>query len=601
MSTLDEQQNPNTKFVQPQSDTPPQQAIPVAPPAAAAGYTPADPNRPAPAAGQPDVPAPPPSYGGDNSSTLPPPSGAGGARPEAISVSSAPNASAHMVKPPIDPRPYAYFAEHNPQFKELIDRAAEATGASPYRIAAHKWAESRGAMTSPDGADGEHGIMQFMPGTRDEIDPQHHLDTQDPEQALLLGGMLINKLDGKYGKDSPASVAAYNGSGPKARAYAQRLMGGNIPDSAFSTETGGSMTAKGIVQAGSQSPDAALKYMVQTAPEGMPMSDVWRHAEAQLVGAFISKGDMEGAQHARDFILQLSHTGSNQNLMAAHQALSSGNATAAAQFLAKAHAFFPDGTIGKFSTDGKNIVAQRLDENDPQHQLGPAFNVTPNEIAGLLNQTTDPNKYLTSLQTQQKANADASYKRQHGDYLAGLPQSRANVAAIQADSRQAVATQNNDTKLQVAGINAAAKAGAPDKAMTANINKETDTRYNELSMPDSTPDQRAQLSMIHAAVARTGATPNEADMVARGLSDRTLQLIKMTTGDYGVVRTGSSDRRPIRTIPKDVGDQLMPPQQAAPSPVGAGAATQATYQSGAPNLAGAQPAPASSAALPVSR
>src|SRR3954470_3658441 len=113
MSEADEVQNPNTTFVQPQAGGAIQ-----APATSEPGST------PVPQVAD-NTNAPPPTGGGATSS--------GGA----LTASSEPTPS--YKKPPIDPRPYAWFAKNNPQFKQEIDDAAQLTGVNPLRLAAHKW------------------------------------------------------------------------------------------------------------------------------------------------------------------------------------------------------------------------------------------------------------------------------------------------------------------------------------------------------------------------------------------------------------------------------------------------------------------------------
>ena len=38
---------------------------------------------------------------------------------------------------------------------------------------------------------------------------------------------------------------------------------------------------------------------------------------------------------------------------------------------------FPDGTIGRFRTNRKQVYAERLDEHDPSQPIGESFKVTP--------------------------------------------------------------------------------------------------------------------------------------------------------------------------------------------------------------------------------
>jgi hypothetical protein len=349
----------------------------------------------------------------------------------------------------------------------------------------------------------------------------------------------------------------------------------------------------------------------------MPVSDVWRKAESSLVQAFVERGDLTGAQHARDFVLQMSHVGSNQYLMAADQALQNGDGVGAAQALAKAHAFFPDGTIGRFRTDGTNVYADRLDENDPTQRIGPPIQVTPQGVAGLLNQTTDPQKFLQTLTQQQTAASEARLRDQHGDYYAGLNPSREAIAAdksatqlqatgIRAGAEEQAATTRAQALTDAAGIRAQAsgqaggKGNAQEAALGRQADKETSDLYSSLAMPDATPEQRGELAEIHKDARMMGATPPQAERIANGLSDNTLQLLRLQDGNYGVISNGDKQRRPIAYLSKGLGDRLAGAPQQGPTPgamqqpspgtpIGAGAGSPFARGMGvSSNLAGTQ-------------
>src|SRR5688572_29239932 len=94
---------------------------------------------------------------------------------------------------------------------------------------------------------------------------------------------------------------------------------------------------QGVAPAAAQGgPGGVLRYMVQSAPNTMPMSDKWRHVESLMVQAAIMRGDFAGARAARDFVKSMAYEGTNKHLMAAHRALSAGQGVLAAQHLAAA-------------------------------------------------------------------------------------------------------------------------------------------------------------------------------------------------------------------------------------------------------------------------
>lgn len=588
-TTQDEVNNPNTNFVQPQATT-----SPIAPDQRQAVTS----ELPRPALPSADGAG---TYSPEQIAQIKQgdfahPAGASGQPQQALATAQS-EPTPQIQKPPIDPRPYALASQKSPQVQEWIDRAAQATGVSPDRIAAHMWAESRMNPNAPRGADGEIGPMQMLPSTAANYTAHGRLDPFNPEDNVLMSALYMRDLDNKYGKDSFASVAHYNGSGPAAATYARGIM----PTAPQSAELDlhakpGSMTPQGLVQAGSQGgPDAFFRYAVQTAPAGMPTSDVWRQAEATLVGAMIERGDIAGAQHARDFVLQMSHAGANQNLMGAQQMLAAGNGTAAAQLLAKAHTFFPDGTIGRFRTDGKNVWAETVDENNPSMKLGPSFQVTPDAIAGMLNQTTDPQKYLQTLTAQQKAAAEARLALLHGDYYATGNQR----AAMREEGQLGAAAIRGQSLENAATIRANAAAGKPNNALNNAATKYADTALSDITNPANEGlelGEKAKIAGVIQEMMKNGATGLEAEHVGRGLHDKTLALLRGADGNYGVV-SKDSPNKPLYILPKEVGDKLTGQQTPQGSPIGAGAGSPAAMMMGGSNLAGAGGTP--QAALPV--
>ncbi len=77
----------------------------------------------------------------------------------------------------------------------------------------------------------------------------------------------------------------------------------------------------------------------------------WRRARDAMVNMFLVRGDINGARHADDWMLQQAHAGTNGHLMDAIQYMDAGNPQVAAQHLAAAHAFLPDDVMGQFGID----------------------------------------------------------------------------------------------------------------------------------------------------------------------------------------------------------------------------------------------------------
>ena len=375
----------------------PTQAAPTPAPAPAQpqGQTPVQGYQPA---GQSPAPASAPT-----SANAPQPAAAPS---QAVQTQPAPAAQSEATppanRPLLDPRPYAKLAEEAPQYRAMVDQVAQETGVSPQRLAWHWYREGGFHTQVPDGKAGEQGPLQVLPSTARTVDPKGNLDPHDLQSSLRLAGRYIGQMDAKFGQDTPASVMAYQGGPGSVQAMAANPARAEIDHpntvaygrAAFpGFQINGSHASKGIdidpknlVDANTQGgPDGALRYLSQVSQQsGMPMTDVMKSAESALVAQAAARGDIAGMQHAKDYFLQMSHAGANSNLMAAHQALSAGDSQSAAGYLAKAHAFFPDGSYGKFGIDAKgNLYGQRFDEHNPGNPLGQAFQVKPQDIAGM--------------------------------------------------------------------------------------------------------------------------------------------------------------------------------------------------------------------------
>ena len=225
----------------------------------------------------------------------------------------------------------------------------------------------------------------------------------------------------------------------------------------------------------------------------MSMSNLWKQAEISGVYAALMKGDYQGAQAARDFVFQMSHAGATSNLMAADQALVSGDGQSAAQYLAKAHAFFPDGTYGQFGVDKSGQVwGQRFDETTGK-PLDQPFQITHQALATQLIETRDPNKYRELVNKEQQNAADLRLKAAHADYYQEMPTAREQAAITRANTqvqlegqreiaRSQIAAQHDDTVRRGQDLKA-----ADDRA----LQRQVDTENHNLYTPGSDNTYRA--------------------------------------------------------------------------------------------------------------
>ena len=577
-------------------------------PAAAAAPAPNDEAPPAP---RPPGPLPGPAPTGATGKPPPPAQAVPTPAPAAGTPQSQPTPT--VVKPPIDPRPYILLQQKAPEDAALIAKVAQDNGVSPEAVAAHWMLESGMSHTSGDGAAGEKGPFQITPDAAKTVDPTGKLDPTKLTDAAELAARIVRQGDNSFGRDSVSSFGSYQ-TGIDGM---QRLADGKagtladhpnlaryLNDGFAGTDIGmnhltgsGSMTPAGAVQAGATGgPPALLKYIANTAPSGMAMSDAWQHLDGMLTRMYITRGDIQGAQHASDWVLQQSHAGTNMYLMQAHQALSAGDPAGAAQALAKAHAFFPDGTTGRFGVDPKTgqVWATRLDESDPTRMLGQPFVVTPEGIAQQLNQTTDPQKFTETVRAEQLNAANIRKTDQMGNYYSGRLASNETIAAAHDATQRAdiqartdATTENARTRAAATTESARTRADATVQAAAVRSNKIGDEAGKDAAKlygqdststdPNTGMATRSLMADIHVDAAKMGANPVTAEAAARGFANKSLKLVPSADGQsYAMVdaKTG----RPTALISKSLGDRIV----GARSQTAAPASTQPGQPAGTP-------------------
>ena len=507
-------------------------------------------------------------------------------------------------RPVVDPRPLAWLEKNDPQRFQEVQQNAKDAGINPARLAAH-WYNESGFQYNPPTKPGDgHGPLQVLPSTAKDYNDHGNLNVDDPHDNIKIAANLIRDLDNKYGRNSVSSVAAYQGgqgsaddiaanpaaamrNHPQTMAYAQKMFPGYDINGSHMT-AGNNVDPRAAVQAGTAGgPDGFLKYIVQNSP-GMPVTDAWQGAEGALVKAFLMKGDIAGAQHARDFVLQMSHQGSNMHLMAAQQAMTNGDTVSAAQHLAAAHSFFPDGTMGQFGIDKSgNLWGARMDEHDPTKMMGQPFRITPDGISSMLNQTTDPNQYLKMMMEERTNSANARHLDKMGDYYGNLLQSRETIANDKNETSTNNANIRADATVSAAEVRSQGRQGqGPGAGIARDANKEATELYGPDAMPGAPVETRSALSEAYVGARQMGSTSQSAEYIAKGLSDGTLKLLRGQTGEAGVADAKGRvvGYLPQETVNRIFGSAPQPaPQQGVPvghpgagtgpntSPVGSGA------------------------------
>lgn len=520
-----------------------------------------------------------------------------------VSSSPAPNPAGPAIQsePPsgVTPQytiqPWLHIQRNNPELAKNIVWAAGQAGIQPQQLAAIKWLESRDHDTSPDGkptpSGTARGIMQVLPSTQKSLNLMH-LDPSNQRDSLLMGAMVIAQNNSIFGEGTPASMLAYHqgpgkmsrwarnydqtrSSSPHGADYESQL----YPGMKLSGEhyksgdaLGKPFDAAGFVQATADGPAGALAHLVQTSPEGMHMTDLWRRAEIQMVYAALRKGDIQGAAHARNLVTQMSQQGTAGYLMQAHSQLSSGDAMGAASSLARGHAFFPDGTTGRFGVDQKGqLWGERFDELNPSRRIGSPFKITPQSIAPLLIKAQDPTSYVKYLQDErdhvEKVRMhDATIK--HGEAQIALSAAtHADTASYRADTlgetkRHHGALEGNVRegievrKSQMAATQAENEAKRGDRAQKAadaaqakldNDEKVTGPLYgSDMVNPKTgvTEQSLARAGQIHRQMNQhdnTMATSMK-NYIARGISENRFQVDR-ASGDVINKETGKVEMK----------------------------------------------------------
>ena len=548
----------------------------------------------------------------DTSSPAPAPGGAaqGGAKapqkaeqpsipppPRNAAIPDGSTAATPVVKA-VDPGAYEALQQQSPKHAALVDEIASETGVSPGRIVAHWHLESGGKLQEETSETGARGIMQVGSEARDMVDPKHLLDPDSVQGSLTLGARYIHMLDGLYGKDSPMSIGAYvagparilqiaqhpehaDQAYPKTMKYIREALG----DPNFKAEDLKNWIPKGgdpekdlarlVNTAKSEGPQGVLNDITLTAAPGMGPSDAWRRAQTAGMQMFIARGDYAGAQHFSDWLLQVAHAGSNQFMMSAYTAMQRGDTQGAIQALAKAHAFFPDDTIGRFATDQNGrIWGQRVDEHDQSRAIGAPFEVTPQSIVHMLRQTADPAKFAAMVQAEQESvakirreDAQARMYEQRNPTLQAIAQGH-------DATRLSATAMNNETQLEAADIRSGARSGTPDKQLQARVDHEVTNHQDEF--PQTAPGRIGMADVYRDLRTTSGGQITEPAAIAitKGLADGSLMAVPRG-GQFQIER---KDGAPVATLSpalsqRMAGGAIPQPAQQSSSPPGIGASS----------------------------
>lgn len=270
------------------------------------------------------------------------------------------------------------------------------------------------------------------------------------------------------------------------------------------------MSPQGAIRAVDQGgPDGLLTYFSRNGRPGATPQQNFDLLSQLTANMMMLKGNPEGALHAEEYYFRLQHRGAVQNTMKALTAYNTGDLQSAAQLLARAHAFVPDGAVVGFTVAGNQIIGQRYSD-DSHQKIGNSFTVNASDIRAASAQVSDPVQFHTLMNQERvtngnlihQANEDqhnfdtlGSTAREQDIQLAGqssVAQTAAN-ALVETKRRNDLLDQYHQDELQ-ARINKAdqdrqtridiqrMKGGAVDKAGERAIRKEGDSLYGDLAM-----------------------------------------------------------------------------------------------------------------------
>lgn len=442
----------------------------------------------------------------------------GQATPSVQSATTSPAAA-----PPVSPKPWIDVQRNNPQVAQMIRNSVDKYGrngvVSPEDAAAVGWRESHLNVRSAEDGYGSKGIMQVQPDTARQLERDMHLppgtfDLDSPQGNMDAGVAYLAHLavDQGFGPHSVQTNVAYmRGPGGAHEAFNDLngflrnnpIVARDIPTmygpgfkfdlSQFNGGTSNPnyqpVTVQGAITAAQGGPDTWLPYITRTGPVDAGMTEKWRSAQNSLIYAALMNGHMDMVPHIIDFVAQQSHMGTLSNLAAADNALGSNNPEMAAQYIAKAHAFFPDGTFARVGVgkDG-NVYVQQFDDGS-KTAIGKPFQVTHDMLSQQMLLLHNPATYTQELQKYQLQNAQIAMVKAHGQYyeqLPGIAQAKqegiAQRAADKIQSQQDLEQQREAARARENALNREhqeAMKGATAGSSAATDQRHVDTEINK--------------------------------------------------------------------------------------------------------------------------
>ena len=476
------------------------------------------------------------------------------------------------LAPPVDVRPYNDAKQNHPERLAMIERAIAAEHAegivSPEFMMATIGRENVGWDNSIDHGtsvagykSSAKGLVQIVDKTRHSIDPNGELDWQDPEQNVRLGVRLYKTqaLDQGLGSNTLQNAMVYRGGydflngvakhgfngyaaqGPEQQSQVTDMMKmfpgaklADIPITAVSANHNQYDAVAGYQRAQAEGPDGLLRHLAETGPAGLGMSDRWRAYQSALETVLIQSGHPDSVPMAAEWTAQMSQQGTVSNLLAADQAIMSGDAKTAIGYLAKAHAFFPDGTYARFGADDKgNIWAYQMTEAGGT-PVGKPTMITHEGIAKQLIGLQNPVTYVKTLQAYQKENAAIDLSKAHADYYKQLPGIKEAQTQAGIDKANIAAQAKADHDAQVAAHKAETDQlrGEHNAALDTEVGKTYPTDARPENMPEGEYERAADIyRQIRKVPSQGGGDMSQASakMYADGLASGKYDIALMAT------------------------------------------------------------------------
>lgn len=392
----------------------------------------------------------------------------------------------------VDPIPWHTIQLKDPALADAIKYAVDRYGhgqISYEEMAAVKVRETgynSDARTIQDGDGGaSYGAMQVQPGTFAKASggrqPIGDFDPHTLQGSLNQAAVVFAHLGSEVGygahtvqmqyayargetKANRAAVSGWDNEAklePKGVAAVQMLYPGtritsaNIPG-AFAAGVDRRVLMADMTRGGAAGPDGALTTLAKYTPAGLGLDNAWRTAQAHFEMYAMIKGNFNAIPMIQNYFAGLSHQGALSNLSSGYTALVAGDTKTAAQYFAKAYAFFPDGVEGRLAIDGKGqLWAQRFDSGH-QMPMGAPFQLTPEAVAAKITELgTDPRNFLSTFQNYLKSAAETRYYNAHADYMEKMPQVREEMNQIRLQAEQDKEAARQDAlaaKQEAAGL-----------------------------------------------------------------------------------------------------------------------------------------------------